>query len=46
MRRLIGFLFILTLFAGAGLVVYAYVGDLTAQKRAVEAPAVGVGFGG
>lgn len=44
MRRFIGFLFILCLIVGAGLVVYAYVADLPPPVATIETPAVGVGF--
>ena len=45
MRRLMGFLLLVALLAAAGLVGYAYLGDLSAPVRAVESPASGVGFG-
>ncbi|MFN3262700.1 MAG: hypothetical protein ACE37J_19295 [Pikeienuella sp.] len=45
MRRLIGLLLGLALLAAAGLVGYAYLGDLSSPVRPVEAPASGVGFG-
>lgn len=44
MRRFISLLFILVVFAGLGLVIYAYVADLPAPLRTVDAPAAGVGF--
>ncbi|MEM7525460.1 MAG: hypothetical protein AAF360_17235 [Pseudomonadota bacterium] len=44
MRRVIGFLFILAVIAALGLVIYAYVADLSAPSKVVETPAVGVGF--
>ena len=44
MRRVIGFLFLLALLAGAALVGYAYLGDLSAPVRSIETPAPGLGF--
>ncbi len=44
MRRFIGFLFVLSLIASVGLVIYVYLVDLPPPTRVVETPAVGVGF--
>lgn len=45
LRRLFGFLLILAVLAGAGLVAYAYFAELPPKTEAIETPAVGVGFG-
>lgn len=45
LRRLFGFLLILAILAGAGLVGYAYLAELPPKTGPIETPAVGVGFG-